>query len=194
MLFLISIVCLTAVKSALALDIDFKDAVGNAPYCKVFSTGIGQCDFKKYKECVDAAKDDDTGCVPKRDIGHHIIINKHAPDFAKNYAEFDDVDCIDIMSLPFSIIQKIDNHHYELQAEVFPRPIHLILETKKAVFTTTGHPIGIGVRYTHQLKRIMLQNGFETQMGILKECGIAPIKNHVTAWPGMSIRQLIKGE
>lgn len=106
---------------------------------------------------------------------------------------FEKPHCVDVQSLPFDIVKKLDDHHYEMVPPSTPSPMHIILETKKAIFTTTGHPVGIGVIVSED-RIVTMQNGFKSRVGVLTECAIIPYKEKNRANPSLSFRKEINGQ
>ena len=90
--------------------------------------------------------------------------------------------CQNGSQLDYTIVQKIDDHHYELQIEG-DEP-YALLETKHAIYDNVGRPIGIGMIYLGQ-KQIKLQNGFSQSVHVWRECSFDA--NATTLDPGWAI-------
>jgi hypothetical protein len=100
-------------------------------------------------------------------------------------------DCVDINALPFAIVQKLDDHTYELQAE-YVNGIRKILITKEAVFTTGGHVTGIKVKLGPSYD-LPTNDGFTRNFGSYIECGIVKYPKRVFG-PELSFRNRINGD
>ncbi len=66
------------------------------------------------------------------------------------------------------LVQKSSDHEYELRGEggLF---LNAILKTKKAIYDSTGTPVGIKIKHLGK-KSYSLQNGFSADFQIWEEC------------------------
>ncbi len=101
--------------------------------------------------------------------------------------------CVDIKRLPYRIVQKLDDHHYEMVAETNdPGAIHAMLETKKAIYESAGHPTGVGVEHLNEMRKVTFKDGFVGQVRVYRECAIVPYAN-ANRFPGIAYRKTIGG-
>jgi hypothetical protein len=90
------------------------------------------------------------------------------PRIIQNY--FPGEKCIDTSRLGYVIVKKIDDHHYEMKGDQVMLPAHALLETKNAIFESTGHPLGISIEPVGS-KQMKLENGFLSEYDLWRECG-----------------------
>ena len=76
--------------------------------------------------------------------------------------------CISPLAFDFEIVQKNNDHEYIIQGEggSFRNGI---LKTKRAIYDSTGIPVGIKIKHVGQ-KSLPLQNGFSKDFQVWEEC------------------------
>lgn len=111
----------------------------------------------------------------------------------KDVLEQDKPGCINAENWPFTIVQKLDDHTYEVEVADVLSSLRMILETKKAIFTNTGHPVGLKVENVFERREYKLTNGFTRSYGVYRECGIVPLPDIIALMPGIAIRKRING-
>lgn len=107
---------------------------------------------------------------------------------------FAEDNCYDSSKLYYNIVQKIDDHLYEVAVDPHFGDLHLLLKTKRAIFNKPGWPIGIKIAKTSTGITVALKNGFSARYPLIKECGIVllPPRNKRAPNPTLSVRQELK--
>lgn len=100
-------------------------------------------------------------------------------------------ECVDLYT--FTIVQKIDDHTYEVAYIEDPSILRGILHTKKAIFHKPGKPVGIKIKITDKITFLPTKDGFTQGYGNLYECALTAVGTMYG--PGnWSYRDLQKGE
>lgn len=84
--------------------------------------------------------------------------------------------CLDIRQrVPqIVILQKLDDHNYELGSELIPGA-RWLLKTKKAIFNRAGYPVGIAVFDNFETIEVQMTSGFKKSVSVFRECGLTEI-------------------
>ena len=96
--------------------------------------------------------------------------------------------CVESRFVGYRIVGKIDDHTYELRGDGVAFERQAVLETKEAIFDTTGLPVGISIQRTGS-KNLKMENGFSAKYQVWRECGydenVDSIPHHGPqfAWP-----------
>ncbi|MGZ3781528.1 MAG: hypothetical protein ACXVCY_12825 [Pseudobdellovibrionaceae bacterium] len=113
----------------------------------------------------------------EKEIAIQNVINGDGPPVPlifEHSGEWKMGNCIDSRMFPFRIIQKLNDHTYEMVSEISDfGGIHILLRTRKGSFNNAGHPVGISVKHTGS-KAVTLQNGFESKYAVFSECVPVP--------------------
>lgn len=98
-----------------------------------------------------------------------MFTNAHAESLLKKFGVIKKGACVDSNHLEYVIVQKLDDHHYELRANNYGDEPYAYLETKQAIYDNVGHPLGIGMLHLGQ-KEMKLTNGFSQVFHLWREC------------------------
>lgn len=98
-----------------------------------------------------------------------MFTDAHAESILEKFGVIKKGACVDSNNLEYVIVQKLDDHHYELRANNYGDEPYAYLETKQAIFDNVGHPLGIGMLHIGQ-KEMKLTNGFSQVFHLWREC------------------------